>query len=50
MIEPTQKQIENSEGMGWELQDDKIFYNEENKLYGWFTEAGWVKVFEEDFK
>jgi len=50
MIEPTKKQIDACLGMGWELQDDKVFYNEEKKLYGWFTQSGWVKCFEDDFE
>jgi len=49
MIQPTKKQIRNCKGFGWELIDETVFYNEEKKLYGWFTDTGFVKCFEEDF-
>jgi len=49
MIKPTDKQIENAEGMGWLYIEGKNVFMKDDWV-GWFTEAGWVKCFEEDFK
>lgn len=41
MLIPTQKQIENCAGMGWQYLGDGLFAK--GDLLGWFTENGFYK-------